>query len=242
MNIGAVIPARYDSSRFPGKPLALINGIPMIRMVYERVYKSGLFSKVLVATDDKRIFNLVKNFGGDSVMTSSSCISGTDRVWEAVKKLDFDAVVNVQGDEPLISAKLLSSVSKQLSEESEGVQTAAFLNKSFKDFLSNNSVKVVLDLSGHALYFSRAPIPFQKKESFSGFLHHVGIYGYHVKDLKTFVGIPRSKLEVKENLEQLRLLENGIVVRVIKTDYRSFGVDSPDDLKKIEILTGGNSN
>jgi len=240
--IVAVIPARYDSVRFPGKPLKKILGIPMIERVYNRVRSFGKFSKIIVATDDKRIFNIVKSFGGDVVMTSRECRSGTDRVWEVVKELKNDAVVNIQGDEPLISEKLLSEVYNKLSEDDTHVVTAAFFNESFEDFKSQNVVKALFSKNGRALYFSRAPVPYCISKDFMGFYHHIGIYGYNNVDLEKFVNLEESNMEKLEKLEQLRFLENGINISIIKTDYRSLGVDTPEDIIKIENILKGSSN
>jgi 3-deoxy-manno-octulosonate cytidylyltransferase (CMP-KDO synthetase) len=240
--IVAVIPARYDSVRFPGKPLEKILGVPMIERVYNKVRSFGKFSKIVVATDDKRIFDNVRSFGGEVVMPSGECRSGTDRVWEVVKELNNDAVVNIQGDEPLISEKLLSEIYNKLAEDDTHVVTAAFFNESFKDFQSENVVKTLFSKNGKALYFSRAPVPHCTSEDFLGFYHHVGIYGYNNVDLEKFVNLEESNMEKLERLEQLRFLENGINITVIKTDYRSLGVDTPEDIIKIENILKGSSN
>lgn len=242
MKIAAIIPARYNSERFPGKPLARVMGVPMIELVYNQVLKVKKFSEIIVGTDDKRIFDVVKNFGGNPVMTSGKCRSGTDRVWEVVEKLDVDAAVNIQGDEPLISKVLLSDIYDKLCNENQGVVTAAFFNTSFEDFISENVVKAVFTNNGKALYFSRSPIPYCKKEDFKGFYNHVGIYGYRKDKLMKFVKLQESRMEMSEKLEQLRFLENSIGVDVIKTDFRSMGVDSPADIIKVEKILKGRSN
>jgi len=236
MNIGAIIPARYNSSRFPGKPLAKISGISMIERVYEQVRKSEKFSEIIVATDSEEIAGEVKRFGGKFKMTSPACSSGSDRVWEVLKNSDLDAVINIQGDEPLISEKLISEIYSKLEKGVDPVVTAAYFNNSFDDFNSVNVVKSVFSKNGRALYFSRSPIPEQDLSVFDGFYHHVGIYGYTKDALSAFIKLPISDIEVKERLEQLRFLDNGINIYVIKTDYRSVGVDVPEDIEKIEKI------
>ena len=237
--VTAVIPARYKSQRFPGKPLKKILGTPMIERVYRQVKRSGVFSNIIVGTDDKKIFNLVKSFGGNVKMTSDECRSGTDRVWDVVKDMDIDAVVNIQGDEPLISGNLLSDISNKLSGEEADVVTAAFFNRSLQDFRSENIVKTVISKSGKAIYFSRMPVPYCKDKDFSGFFHHIGIYGYTKEKLEQFVNLYESELEKRERLEQLRFIENDIDIYIIKTDYKSVGVDTPEDIFKIENILKG---
>jgi len=238
MNIGAIIPARYKSSRFPGKPLARISGMSMIERVYRQTEKSGRFKKIIVATDNQSIADEVDRFGGYYEMTSEGCLTGTDRVWEVLKRSQLDGAVNIQGDEPLISEKLISAIHDELTRGENPVVTAAFRNDSTEDFLSPNVVKCVFDTSGSALYFSRSPIPGQQLSGFSGFFHHVGIYGYSRGALAEFISLPPSVHEKLEKLEQLRFLDNGIRISVIQTDYRSIGVDTPEDIKKIENIIG----
>ncbi len=236
MNIAAIIPARYDSSRFPGKSLEKISGISMIERVYRQVQRSEKFKKIIVATDSNLIAREVERFKGQFIMTSSDCSSGTERVWEVLKKSDFDAAINIQGDEPLISEELISEIYDCLDGEVFPVVTAAFFNSSVDDFNSMNVVKSVFDTKGRALYFSRSPIPGQQISEFKGFYQHVGIYGYTRDVLSSFFSLPRSDMEKMERLEQLRFLYNGIDIHVLKTNYRSIGVDVPEDIKKIEKL------
>ncbi|MEN8221628.1 MAG: 3-deoxy-manno-octulosonate cytidylyltransferase [Acidobacteriota bacterium] len=236
MNIGAIIPARYNSSRFPGKPLAKIAGISMIERVYRQVSISDRFKKVIVATDSKKIAEEVERFGGQFKMTSEGCSSGTERVWEVLRDSDLDAAINIQGDEPLISEDLVSDIYLKLEEGGNPVVTAVCFNKSEEEFNSVNVVKSVFDRNGKALYFSRSPIPGQQLTKFTGFYQHIGIYGYTRNALSSFVKSPPSDHEVKEKLEQLRFLENGIEIVILKTDYRSIGVDVPEDIEKIEKL------
>lgn len=238
MNIGAIIPARYNSSRFPGKPLAIISGISMIERVYRQAEKSGRFNKIIVATDNQSIADEVNRFGGIVEMTPEDCLTGTDRVWEVLKKSELDGAVNIQGDEPLISEDLISAIHDELTGGKTPVVTAAFHNNSEADFQSPNVVKCVFDSSGSALYFSRSPVPGQQLTGFSGFYHHVGIYGYTRKALAEFTALPPSRHEQMEKLEQLRFLDNGIRISVVQTEYRSIGVDVPKDIKKIENIIG----
>ena len=236
MNIGAIIPARHNSSRFPGKPLAKIAGISMIERVYRRVSNCNKFKKIIIATDSKKIAEEVERFGGQFKMTSEGCTSGTERVWEVLKDSDLDAAINIQGDEPLISENLISEVYLKLEEGGNPVVTAVYLNKSEEEFNSVNVVKSVLDKNGFALYFSRSPIPGQQLTSFSGFYHHIGIYGYTRSALSSFIALSPSDNEIREKLEQLRFLDNGIKIKVLKTGYKSMGVDVPEDIEKIEKL------
>jgi 3-deoxy-manno-octulosonate cytidylyltransferase (CMP-KDO synthetase) len=236
MKIAAVIPARYNSARFRGKPLVKIKGISMIERVYLQVKKSGRFSHIIVATDDQRILNEVHRFGGQAILTSEAHCSGTDRLWEVLEKSDFDAAVNIQGDEPAAPEKLIADLFDELATGKHKVVTAAYFNTSKEDFLSENVVKVVFDKYFNALYFSRSPLPYTKDKDFKGFFQHIGIYGYLKSALESFVAFPGSRLEEKEKLEQLRFLENGIPIKIIETEEKSYGVDVPEDVKKIENL------
>ena len=236
MNIGAIIPARYDSSRFPGKPLAKISGISMIERVYRQVQKSEKFEEIIVATDSIEIAEEVEKFNGKYVMTSPECSSGTERVWEVLKNSKLESAINIQGDEPLVSEELISDVYNRLSQGMDPVVTAVYFNDSLEDFNSVNVVKCVFDVSGKALYFSRSPIPGQKSSEFRGFYHHIGIYGYTRDALSSFFELPPSDLEQIEKLEQLRFIDNGINIYVLKTNYRSIGVDVPEDVNKIEKI------
>lgn len=234
MNIAAVIPSRYQSNRFPGKPLAKIAGRTMIERVYRQVAKAGCFVDIFVATDDERIFNEVVGFGGKAEMTDMTIKSGTERVWSVIEKKDYDAVINIQGDEPLISEKLIREIYQVLGKRN--IVSAARRNDSYRDFISENIVKVVCDINWQALCFSRAPIPFCEKNLFKGFFQHIGIYGYTRKVLEMFIRAEMSHLEESENLEQLRFLFQGEKIHIIETDYISHGVDVPDDIGKIEKL------
>lgn len=234
MKVAAVIPSRYQSSRFPGKPLAEIAGMTMIERVYQQVVKAGCFYDIIVATDDQRIFNEVVRFGGEAEITDININSGSERVWAVIRNKDYDAVVNIQGDEPLVSENLIIEIYRALGEKS--IVSAARHNDSYEDFCSKNVVKVVCGRGGHALYFSRAPIPFAEKNSFNGFFQHIGIYGYLKEKLEMFVRAGISELEKKENLEQLRFLSLDQRIHIVQTDSPSYGVDVPGDIEKIEKL------
>ena len=234
MNIAAIIPARFESSRFPGKPLVSIHGISMIERVYSQVKKSKKFTDILVATDNEKIAEVVNKFGGKFVMTSEKCGSGTERIWEVLKGSEYDAAINIQGEEARKKEKSLSDIYKNLSTGKFGVITAAFFNTSLEDYFSENVVKAVFDKNSKALYFSRSPVPFVKKDNFNGFFQHIGIYGYLRESIENFFNYHVSELEKFEKLEQLRFLDNAVNIKIIETDYKSFGVDVPEDVKKIE--------
>lgn len=238
MNIICVIPARYGSTRFPGKPLAEILGKPMIQWVYEKARASRLLHGVLVATDDLRIYDAVESFGGNCVLTGGEYQSGTDRIADAVHGLEFDAVLNLQGDEPLMDVRTLDLVLQTFMDDAQReVTTAMVAIKDRQAFLSPDVVKVVVDAHGHALYFSRAPIPSGARVVSSapgqpepyGF-KHLGLYCYRKDILLHFPHLPPTRLEQLEQLEQLRFLEHGFRIRVVETPYDSKGVDTPEDL------------
>jgi len=246
MKITAIIPARYASTRFPGKALADIGGRPMIQHVYERACKASLVSRVIVATDDTRIADVINLIGGEAVMTSTGHETGTDRLAEVTDGLDTDIIVNVQGDEPLISPEMIDqAIEPFLNHPALKMGTLKTRIKSLHDFLSPNVVKVVTGADGCALYFSRSPLPFfrdkwqdLKDESFiNGKLlcyKHVGLYVYRRDFLLQYAAMPQTFLEISEKLEQLRAIENGIRIRVVETEFESIGVDTPDDLAKAQ--------
>lgn len=247
MKITAVIPARYASIRFPGKALAEIGGKPMIQHVYERTARAKLVSRVIVATDDSRIADVVHRIGGEAIMTSTGHETGTDRLAEVAASLDSDIIVNVQGDEPLICPDMIDqAIQPFLDDNTLQMGTLKTRIKSLHDFLSPNVVKVVTDNQGNALYFSRSPLPFfrdkwkdLKDESFCcGKLlcyKHVGLYVYRRDFLLKFASMPPTFLEISEKLEQLRAIENGVKIRVAETEFESIGVDTPDDLVKAQL-------
>jgi 3-deoxy-manno-octulosonate cytidylyltransferase (CMP-KDO synthetase) len=236
MKIIGVIPARYQSSRFPGKPLALICGKPMIQHVYERVKSMSEFDEVFVATDDARIYDVVESFGGKAVMTGD-CACGSDRVAEACRNLNFDIAVNIQGDEPLIKPEMVRDL---ISAFEDGAVQMATLKKEITDMteLNNPNVsKVVTDIHGDAMYFSRLPIPFDRdnKKNYR-YYKHVGVYGYTKNFLQIYASLPQGHFEVIEQLEQLRALENGYKLRLAETTYESAAVDLPEHIAIIENL------
>ena len=244
MNIIAVIPARYASTRFPGKALAEIVGKPMIQHVYERTVQAKLVNNVIVATDDERIYQVVTSFGGVCRMTRLDHETGTDRLAEVAEGLDADIIVNVQGDEPLIVPDMIDqAIQPFLGEPSLKMGTLKTRIRCLHDFLSPNVVKVVTDKEENALYFSRSPLPFfrdkwqdLKDDSFSSgkllCYKHVGLYVYRRDFLLEFAAMSPTFLEISEKLEQLRALENGVLIRVVGTEFESIGVDTPDDLAK----------
>lgn len=236
MKIVAVIPARYDSTRFPGKPLANINGKPMIQHVYERVKESKLVDKVLVATDDERILNVVKGFDGKAVMTSKKHESGTDRICEAIRDIKCDIVVNVQGDEPGINPKDIDKAIKPLIKDKKiNISTLAIRIEKGIDLKDENKVKVVFDKNNFALYFSRVNIPFDRDHinnvKLYDFYKHIGLYVYRRKFLLDLKKLKPSQAEKLEKLEQLRFLDNGEKIKVVITDRESLSIDTPSDLQ-----------
>ncbi|NMA45955.1 MAG: 3-deoxy-manno-octulosonate cytidylyltransferase [Lentisphaerae bacterium] len=234
----AVIPARYGSTRFPGKPLALIAGKPMIQWCYESTRACQDFAEVIVATDDERIRAAVSAFGGQAVMTSTTHQTGTDRIAEAVEGIDADLIVNVQGDEPLMSAQVLTQLVALMRQSSAEMGTAAVpFTATGRDPADVNAVKVVVDRRGYALYFSRSLIPYPRQGGTAVTpLLHWGLYAYRRDFLYDFVKWERGSLEGCEMLEQLRALENGARILVLQTTERSVGVDVPSDVAEVEKL------
>lgn len=236
MKFIGIIPARYASTRFPGKPLALIHGKPMIQVVYEHVRESGL-DLVAVATDDERIAQCVRDFGGQVVMTSPSHPSGTDRCGEAARQLqlaDEDVIVNIQGDEPGISAKEIGLLTSLFARPEVHIATLVrpFTDPTEAD--NPNKVKVVIAQDRKALYFSRYPIPYRRDLSSEAptYHQHLGIYAYRHKTLKEIIQLPPSSLENCEKLEQLRWLENGYNIHTAACNYTGIGIDTPEDLQQ----------
>ncbi|MBM7652578.1 3-deoxy-manno-octulosonate cytidylyltransferase [Neobacillus cucumis] len=234
-----VIPARYGSTRFPGKPLALIHDKPMIQHVYEQVSKSKELDLVVVATDHELIKTAVESFGGKAVLTRTDHETGSDRIAEVASKIDGDFYVNIQGDEPLIKAELIDALVQAAKESPESVVTAKTEIHSEEDIDNPNVVKVVTNNCGSALYFSRSAIPFNRAKKEHTYFKHLGIYLYPKEILKDFVNLPQSSLEEVEMLEQLRLLENGFDIKVVETNYEVVGVDTPEDIQKVEEILGG---
>jgi 3-deoxy-manno-octulosonate cytidylyltransferase (CMP-KDO synthetase) len=233
----AIIPARYASSRFPGKALATIAGRTMIDHVYERASRARSLAEVWVATDDARIRNAVISFGGRVVMTRPDHPSGTDRIAEAAQSLKADVVVNVQGDEPLLDPEEIDAVIEPFRADPELVMTtAATPIRDPRDVLDPNVVKVVLDGRGDALYFSRLPVPYHRSGETGHHLRHLGLYAYRREFLFTYAALPPTPLERAEALEQLRALENGYRIRVVMTEHVSLGVDTPADLERARAM------
>ena len=237
MNAVAVIPARYASTRLPGKPLLDICGKPLIQHVWETVSRARGLDEVVVATDDMRIAHAVQAFGGKVCMTSPDCRSGSDRVREVAASLAADVYVNVQGDEPLLEASAIERLRDVFTEDAS-VQVATLCSRiSEEQARSPHQVKVVRDHAGNALYFSRAPLPFVRDSGESTeFLGHVGIYAYRTDALRGFASLPFSPLEQAEKLEQLRFLQAGIPVRVLEVPPMGVGVDTPEDLERVRAV------
>lgn len=249
MKITAIIPARYGSTRFEGKPLADILGKPMIQRVFEAVRQSRLIDEVIVATDDERIFEAVKNFGGKAVMTSPDHLTGSDRVAEVARKVKSEIVVNVQGDEPLIKGAVIDkAIRPLLVDETISISTLMTRINEVKDWLNPHVVKVVADQKNFALYFSRSPIPFPrdlqidrlesspfgtKRPLPKRVFKHIGVYVYPRQFLLRFTKMKPTPLEKLEKLEQLRALEHGFKIKLTLVRYEPLSVDTPEDLQKV---------
>jgi 3-deoxy-manno-octulosonate cytidylyltransferase (CMP-KDO synthetase) len=235
----AVIPARFASTRFPGKPLALIGGKPMVQHVWERCRAAENVDRVIIATEDARIVEACKAFGGECELTSPDHASGTDRVAEvALRHPEFSAVLNVQGDEPGIAVETVNAVAGALRDESVAISTAVALLEGAADLHNPNVVKAVKTLSGSALYFSRSAIPFHrdgKAETLPVYYRHLGIYGFQRDILLRVTKLPVSALERAESLEQLRWLQSGFSIQCVDVPHFSTGVDTPEDLQSVEI-------
>lgn len=236
-----VIPARYASTRFPGKPLVMLGGKSMIERVYEQV--AGVLDETCVATDDERIFDAVKAFGGNVVMTSTEHKSGTDRIQEAVTKIGdgYDVVVNIQGDEPFIQRSQIEIVCRCFDDEITQIATLGKpFGNNFEAIANSNSPKIVIDNRGYAMYFSRSVIPFirgKQTEEWAEaypFVKHIGLYAYRREVLAEITQLPQSSLEIAESLEQLRWLQNGYRIKVGLTDVETVGIDTPEDLQRAE--------
>lgn len=237
MNVLAVIPARHAAQRFPGKPLALLAGKPMVQWVYEAARRA--LPQVVVATDDERILSAVRNFGGEAMMTSDRCRSGTDRVAEVARKVRADLYLNIQGDEPLMSTRTVRRV-LALHRDPAVVMGTAATTLAKGDWANPNAVKVLADQRGDALYFSRSALPYYRDgapavpPATPRLQKHLGIYSYRADLLRRFVRWPAGFFETAEKLEQLRALEHGVRIRVATTPDDSVGVDTPDDAARVE--------
>ena len=240
MKFIAIIPARYASTRFPGKPLAMLGGKTVIQRVYEQV--TSVLDEAYVATDDERIFQAVEQFGGKAVMTRSDHKSGTDRIQEAATKIstDADVIINVQGDEPFIQSSQIDTLMHLFDEPDTQIGTLGKPFESMEAIENPNSPKIVTDNRGFALYFSRSVIPYirgKEHDDWFGeypFLKHLGVYAYRREVLAEVTKLPQSSLEKAESLEQLRWLQNGYRIRVGLTDVETVGIDTPEDLKRAE--------
>ena len=241
MKVICIIPARYDSTRFPGKAIADLLGKPMIQHVYERVLKAGSVSFAAVATDDERIVAAVERFGGRAIMTAATHRSGTDRIAEAVSRLDIedsDIVVNIQGDQPLFEPSQIDEVAKPLLDD-QAIPMSTLIYKIVREeeITHPNAVKVVFDQDHFALYFSRSTIPYVRDRSAkASYYKHHGIYAYRRAFLKEFTKLPEGILEKLEALEQLRALEHGYRIKVVETPYDSVEVDTRQELERVRRL------
>lgn len=240
MKFIGIIPARYASTRFPGKPLALLGGKPVIQHVYEKV--AAVLEAAYVATDDERIYDVVKSFGGQVVMTRTDHKSGTDRIEEAIENIggEWDVVVNVQGDEPFVAKSQLDTICHCFDDPTTQIATLGKPFESMEAVQNPNSPKIVVDNMGFAMYFSRSVIPYVRGKEKSSwlthypFLKHLGIYAYRKDVLRQVTQLPQSSLEIAESLEQLRWLQNGFKIKVGTTDVETVGIDTPQDLERAE--------
>lgn len=240
MKFIGIIPARYASTRFPGKPLALLGGKPVIQHVYEKV--AAVLEAAYVATDDERIYDVVKSFGGQVVMTRTDHKSGTDRIEEAIEKIggEWDVVVNVQGDEPFVAKSQLDTICHCFDDPTTQIATLGKPFESMEAVQNPNSPKIVVDNMGFAMYFSRSVIPYVRGKEKSSwlthypFIKHLGIYAYRKDVLRQVTQLPQSSLEIAESLEQLRWLQNGFKIKVGTTDVETVGIDTPQDLERAE--------
>ncbi|EGP4707114.1 3-deoxy-manno-octulosonate cytidylyltransferase [Enterococcus faecium] len=233
----AIIPSRYGSSRFPGKPLAMISSKPMIQWVYENVSKAAMLDAVYVATDDKRIFDCVESFGGMALMTSDKHTCGTDRLAECAEILqlrDEDLVLNIQGDEPLIKAEMIADLYSCFDNDEVYMGTLKKHIEVQEELDNPNVVKVINDVNDYAIYFSRFCVPYERDGKNSLHFKHIGVYGYKTWFLKKYSTMPKTPLEVSESLEQLRVLESGFKIRVKETKYQTVGVDTPEQIQQVE--------
>ena len=237
MSIIAVIPSRYASTRLPGKPLVDICGKPMVQHVYERVRRVSLFDEVLVATDDERILKAVEAFGGRAVMTSPDCASGSDRLIEVAGAHPADIYVNIPGDEPLVEPASIEKLAQAMLEDGSLQMGTLCYRISTEQAQNPNLVKVVCAHNGNALYFSRSPIPFPRSGGIEpSYFGHLGIYAYRREFLLSFGSLPYSPLENTEKLEQLRVLQAGVAIRVLEVESMGPGVDTPEDLEEVRRI------
>jgi 3-deoxy-D-manno-octulosonate cytidylyltransferase len=234
-----VIPARYGSTRLPGKPLIMIKNLPLVLWAYNRAVESGVFDAVCVATDDRRIFETVEKYGGSAIMTSERHASGTDRVCEAASGQPYNYIVNLQGDEPLVPAGLLTAMAAHITDIDDNSLLTCVSNATIEDKNNPNVVKVVCSANREALYFSRSPIPFDRDGHGAGALRHCGIYAFTKAGLTRLCGFEQGQLEKAERLEQLRALERGMKVKCFFYDYRARGIDTKEDVETLRTMVEG---
>ena len=238
MKIVGIIPSRYESSRFPGKPLIDLKGKTMIQRVYEGAKKSTCLDEVIVATDDQRIFDEVERFGGKVIMTSSSHTTGTDRCGEVALKVDADVVINIQGDEPLVDFRQLDSLCKAFEESETQIATLGIQGVTEEERGNPNRIKIVLDAKSNAMYFSRSPIPNTNNGSVKAvntynYFRHIGLYGYRKSTLLELINLEKTTLEQVESLEQLRWLFHGYKIKVVETTIETPNIDVPEDVQNV---------
>ncbi|MCE1058296.1 MULTISPECIES: 3-deoxy-manno-octulosonate cytidylyltransferase [Pseudomonas] len=239
--VAIVIPARYGSTRLPGKPLADIAGKPMIQHVYERAVQVAHADVVIIATDDERVAQAVRSFGGEYIMTSSDHLSGTDRLAEVMKSVDADIYINLQGDEPLVRPKDVDTLIRGMISDAS-VQVGTLCHPiDAREAASPNSVKVVLANSGNALYFSRSPIPYPREKEAAKYLKHIGVYAYRKHIIADYLRLQQPMIENSEKLEQLRLLAAGYCIRAFEVAYTAPGVDTAECLEKVRAIVSGRS-
>lgn len=239
MKVIAVIPARYNSTRFPGKMMEILGNRTIITTTYQNVVETGLFDEVFVATDSELIFDEISKNGGKAVMTGEH-ETGSDRISEAVQNIDCDIVINVQGDEPFLKKEPLKQLIDVFSNDDKKEISLASLKiqlKESEEIQNPNNVKVVTDNSGFALYFSRSVIPFHRELSYDvKYYKHIGVYAFRKEALLKFSSLEMTPMEISEKLEQLRYLENGMKIKMVETDFVGIGIDTPEDLEKAKLL------
>ncbi|PZU81250.1 MAG: 3-deoxy-manno-octulosonate cytidylyltransferase [Chryseobacterium sp.] len=239
MKVIAVIPARYNSTRFPGKMMEILGNRTIITTTYQNVVETGLFDEVFVATDSEIIFDEISKNGGKAVMTGEH-ETGSDRIAEAVQNIDCDIVINVQGDEPFLKKEPLKQLIDVFSNDDKKEVSLASLKiqlKESEEIQNPNNVKVITDNNGFALYFSRSVIPFHRELSYNvNYYKHIGVYAFRKEALIKFSSLEMTPLEISEKLEQLRYLENGMKIKMVETDFVGIGIDTPEDLEKAKLL------
>ena len=239
MKVIAVIPARYNSTRFPGKMMEILGNRTIITTTYQNVVETGLFDEVFVATDSEIIFDEIYKNGGKAVMTGEH-ETGSDRIAEAVQNIDCDIVINVQGDEPFLKKEPLKQLIDVFAKDEKKEISLASLKiqlKEFEEIQNSNNVKVITDINGFALYFSRSVIPFHRELSYNvKYYKHIGVYAFRKEALLKFSSLEMTPMEISEKLEQLRYLENGMKIRLVETDFVGIGIDTPEDLEKAKTL------